>query len=82
MIVAIELSGIRMRLTFQAFQGTSYETQKCLFWYFNVFSLHISKCLEYVVDDGASYSPYVRPVIDNTKALDLNFGLTVASIDG
>lgn len=48
----------------------------------SIFLPFASKCLQYVVDDGASYSPYVRPVIDNTKPLDLEFGISVSSIDG
>ena len=41
-----------------------------------------SDCLQYVVDEGAAYNPYVRPVLNASKAIDMTFGLTVLGLDG
>ena len=41
-----------------------------------------SKCLQYVVDDGATYSPNVRPVIDPTRTIDVSFGIGIIQING
>ena len=41
-----------------------------------------SACLKYVTDEGAAYSPYVRPVLNASKPIEVTFGMSVASLDG
>ena len=41
-----------------------------------------STCLKYVTDDGAAYSPYVRPVLDASNPIQVTFGMTVAFLIG
>ena len=41
-----------------------------------------SDCLKYVIDDGAAYNPFVRPVLNASDSIELTFGATVTALDG